>query len=450
MRRTDRYHGIVSSLYRALIPPGASVLEIGCGRGDLLASLKSSRGVGVDISAGMIAAARSRHPELEFQVAAGESISFGETFDYVVLSDLVPYVYDLQALIMAVAAHCHPRTRVIANAYSNLWRVPLAVMQFLGMRPSRPTRNWVAPRDLVNLFELGGLELVARRSEILLPSRGQVSKLVNGVLARLPGLRTLTLSQWLIARPVAQALPDSGVTVVVPCRDEEGMVGEIVGRTPEMGLGTELIFVENGSTDGTLATIEAEIERHPERDIRLLVRTEPGKAGAVHAGFRQATHDVLMVLDADLTVAPEDLPKFHDAIISGRGELINGSRLVYGMEPGAMRFLNMVGNKAFASLMSAVLGQYVKDTLCGTKAFHRSDYERLMARRQEVSGEDPYGDFDFLLGASLVNLKILNVPVRYGARTYGETKMERFPVGGQLMRLALSGFRRIWINPVGR
>lgn len=449
--RGDGYHGLVESIYRAIIPPGARVLEIGCGRGDLLASLEPSRGVGVDVSGGMIDAARSRHPELEFVHAAGESIALGETFDYVVLADLAPYVHDLQALITAVAAHCEPHTRVIANAFSNVWRGPLSLMRRLRLRPSRPVKNWVAPRDLANLFELGGLELVGQRNEILLPLRaGRIARWINGIVARLPLVRSFTLAYWLIARPAARPRPDCGVSVVVPCRNEAGMIDEIVRRVPEMGTGTEIVFVESGSADGTAEQIEAAIEANPERDMRLLVITEPGKARAVHAGFEAARHDILMVLDADLTVVPEDLPKFYDALVSGRGEMINGSRLVYGMDPEAMRFLNLLGNKAFAALMSAVLGHYVKDTLCGTKAFYRDDYRRLMARRSEVDGEDPYGDFDFLLGAALGQMKILNLPVRYAARTYGDSKIDRFRGGRQLARLAAAGFKRIWISPVDR
>lgn len=449
--RTDGYHGLVESIYAAIIPPGARVLEIGCGRGDLLASLEPSRGAGVDVSARMIDAARARHPELEFIHAAGESISLGETFDYVVLSDLVPYAHDLQALIAAIAAHSDPHTRVIANTYSNVWRGPLSLLRTLRLRPSRPVQNWVAPRDLANLLELGGLEVVGQRNEILLPLRaGRLSRFVNGILARLPLIRSFTLTYWLIARPLPRSRPDCGVSVIVPCRNEAGMIDQIVARVPEMGTGTEIVFVENGSTDGTREAISAAIERHPERAMRLVALPEPGKARAVHAGFDAAAHEILMVLDADLTVVPEDLPKFYDALVSGRGELINGSRLVYGMDPEAMRFLNLLGNKAFAALMSAVMGQYVKDTLCGTKAFYRADYRRLMARRAEVKGTDPYGDFDFLLGAALGQMKILNLPVRYTARSYGDSKMERFPVGRQLARLAAAGFRRIWISPVDR
>jgi SAM-dependent methyltransferase len=449
LRRTGSYHRFVNGICRSLVPPGQRVLEIGCGRGDLLAMLEPGRGVGVDVSPAMIAAARERHPELEFTCTAGEGLDLGEQFDYVVLTDIVPYADDLQALFEAVARHCHRRTRVIVSTYSNAWRPLLAILTKLRLRPRRPTRNWVTPKDLVNLVELGGMQVTVHRKEILLPLRiPLLSRLLNGYLARLPLLRGLTLTHWLIARPLPGGEGEYGVSVIVPARNEAGSIRELVERIPEMGRGTEIIFVEGGSEDDTRERIAAEIERRPDRNMRLLVQTGRGKWNAVQEGFAAASNEILMILDGDMTVPPEDLPKFYDAVARGHGELINGSRLVYGMEPGAMRFLNMLGNKLFAGLLSVVLGQYVKDTLCGTKALHRDDYARIVQRRHEFGVLDPYGDFDLLLGSALLGLKISNVPVRYRARIYGDTNIHRFSGGAVLLRLAIAGYRRIWVHPI--
>jgi SAM-dependent methyltransferase len=448
LRKTGAYHSLVEAVYRTLIPRGQRVLEIGCGRGDLLAALSPSRGVGVDVSAAMVTAARTRHPDLEFARSPGEALRLEGQFDYIVLSDLVPYVADLHALFRSVAAHCHPGTRVVVSTYSNLWRPVLAVLSYLGLRPRRPIRNWVAPRDLVNLVELAGLEVITQRAEILVPTRWRLlSRVANGVLVRLPGLRFLALTYWLVARPASTPRSEAGVSVIVPCRNESGSIGDLVDRVPQMGRETEIVFVEGGSTDDTRARIETEIARRPDRSMKLVVQSGTGKWNAVQEGFAAASHEILMILDGDLTIAPEDLSKFYDALVSGRGELINGNRLVYGMEPGAMRFLNMLGNKFFAGLLGFVLGQYVKDTLCGTKVLHRDDYRRILARRHEFGTEDPYGDFDLLLGASLVGLKILNVPVRYRARVYGETNIRRFSEGGTLLKLAAAGYQRMWVRP---
>jgi glycosyltransferase involved in cell wall biosynthesis len=320
-------------------------------------------------------------------------------------------------------------------------------MAALGLRERHPIRNWVAPRDLTNLAYLAGLEVVTERNELLLPvDAPALSRVVNGVVARLPGFRRLTASYWMMARLAPSTATEAAVSVIVPCRNEAGSIEAIVERVPDMGTATELIFVEGHSSDDTRERIAREIERRPDRDMRLVVQSGKGKGNAVREGFAAAKHDVLMIFDADLTVAPEDLPKFYDAIVSGRGELINGTRLIYEMESGAMRFLNLIGNKFFASLLSFVLGQYVKDTLCGTKVLRRSVYERIDAKRDEFVEEDPYGDFDLLLGAGLLGLKIVNIPVRYGARSYGETNIQRFSGGTLLLRLAGAGFRRVWIR----
>ena len=451
LRRTGSYHALVRSIYSSLVPPGRRILEIGCGRGDLLAALEPSRGVGVDVSQGMVAVARERHPELEFVAAAGEELELGETFDYIVLADVVHYANDLQALFDRVAAHSHPRTRVIVSTYSNLWRPFLAVLAALRLRPRRPTSNWVTPKDLVNLLELSGMQATVRRKEILAPVRiPLISRFFNGYVARLPLLRNLALTHWFVARPLQAGDHDYGVSVIVPARNEAGSIRELVERIPDMGRETEILFVEGGSEDDTQARIRSEIERRPDRNMSLLVQTGKGKWNAVQEGFAAASNEILMIVDGDMTVGPEDLPKFYRAISEGHGELINGSRLVYGMEPGAMRFLNMLGNKMFAWLLSFVLGQYVKDTLCGTKALHRDEYKRIADRRGEFGVLDPFGDFDLLLGAALLGLKISNVPVRYRARIYGDTNIRRFSSGGTLLRLAISGYRRIWVAPIAR
>ncbi|HNS91113.1 MAG TPA: glycosyltransferase family 2 protein, partial [Deltaproteobacteria bacterium] len=231
--------------------------------------------------------------------------------------------------------------------------------------------------------------------------------------------------------------------VVVPARNEEGNIEEIFRRTPEMGAGTELIFVEGGSGDDTCGAIERAMKAHPQRRSSFLRQTGTGKGDAVRLGFAHATGDILMILDADMTVPPEDLPRFYDAIVSGRGEFINGVRLVYPMEKQAMRYLNLVGNKFFSLAFSWLLGQPVKDTLCGTKVLSRENYERIAANRSYFGDFDPFGDFDLLFGAAKQNLKIVEMPVRYRQRLYGDTNIDRWRHGVILLRMVLFAMRRI-------
>jgi SAM-dependent methyltransferase len=447
-RRNHAYHSLVARIARFHVLPGSSVLEIGCGAGDFLAALQPRRGVGIDLSEGMLALARKRHPELDLRVGAGEELDLGETFDYVVLNDLAPYVHDLVTLFERVAAHSHARTRVIVNSYNSVWRPALAVAEWLRLKPAKPLRNWVSPEDVRNLLALAGLEQVTLTRRILMPKKVPfLSILLNAGLANLWPFDKLCLTWWIIARRVTAPAFAGSVSVVCPCRNEEGHIADLVRRLPEIGDEMELVFVEGNSTDDTRAEIERQIERHPDRNIRLVDQPGRGKGDAVRAGFAAAHHEALLILDGDLSVPPEDLPKFYRALRDGRGELINGSRLVYDIEPGAMRFLNMLGNRLFSRWFKTVTGQHVKDTLCGTKALLRADYQRIAAGRAYFGDFDPFGDFDLLFGSARLGLKIVDLPVRYQPRTYGDTNISRWRHGLLLLRMTVFALWKFRVAP---
>ncbi|NTW99908.1 MAG: glycosyltransferase family 2 protein, partial [Geobacteraceae bacterium] len=226
-------------------------------------------------------------------------------------------------------------------------------------------------------------------------------------------------------------------------RNEAGNIERIVSQLPQLGGETEIIFVEGGSTDDTFKTIEAEIFCRPELKCSLYRQKGSGKGDAVRLGFEHASGDILMILDADLTVAPQDLTKFYRALADGLGEFINGVRLVYPMQGKAMRFFNLLGNKFFSLAFSWLLGQPVKDTLCGTKALWKRDYEKIARNRDYFGDFDPFGDFDLLFGAVRLNLKIVDLPVRYGERTYGTTNIDRWSHGWLLLRMVLFAARRL-------
>ena len=447
-RRNSAYHTWIAQLHRFQIPSGARVLEIGSGSGDLLASLSPSVGVGIDVSGEMVALASRRHPELRFERTAGEHLALDETFDYVVLSDLLPYVHDLVALFERVAAHSHPATRVVIHSYSRLWRPAIRLAELLRLKPRKPIRNWIAPEVIRNLLELADLEVVTETRRMLLPKQVPFLNLaLNGFVGSVWPFTHLCLTYWVVARPRAQAPSKPSVSVVCPCRNERGNVAELIRRLPLRGEGAELVFVEGGSTDGTLEEIEEQAAAHPELDIKVVVQSGRGKGDAVRAGFAAAQHEVLAILDGDLSVKPEDLPKFTAASAAGRGDLVNGTRLVYDMEPGAMRFFNMLGNKIFRWLFQAITGQLVTDTLCGTKVLRKADYERIAAVRSYFGEFDPFGDFDLLLGAARLNMKIVDMPVRYQPRTYGATNISRWRHGWLLLRMTGFAFWKFRVEP---
>jgi glycosyltransferase involved in cell wall biosynthesis len=440
-RRNRGYHELVENVYRFHVPPGASVLEIGSGLGDLLAGLRPRRGVGVDLSGTMVKAARARYPQLEFVRASGESFDLNETFDVVVLSDLVPYVHDLVALFDRVRAHCRPDTRVIINSYSRAWRPLIRTAEHLRLKPPKPIRNWVGAPDIRNVLDIAGFETITETRRIVLPKHVPVLSLVaNGLLANIWPLNHLCVTWWVVARPRPLALRDSSVSIVVPCRNERGNVRPLVERVPQIGTETELVFVEGGSSDDTRVEIEDLVSKTNRMPIRFVPQTGAGKGNAVRDGFAAADNELLMILDGDLSVRPEELPGFYRVWSEGTADLVNGSRLVYDVEPGAMRFANMVGNKVFSLLLKAIMGQQVKDTLCGTKVLDQAGYRRIAGGRAYFGEFDPFGDFDLLLGAARLNMKIVDLPVRYQPRTYGATNISRWRHGVVLLKMTVFAF----------
>ena len=436
------YHQRLAEIYRFHVDRNARILELGCAEGGLLAALQPAHGVGVDFSEEMIRRARAQHPNLEFiQADAHDLSTLDKSFDVIILSDLVNDLWDVQRVFEQVKRLCHARTRLILNFYSRLWQLPLDLARALKLATPNLYQNWLTPEDITALLQLAGYETIRATQEVLMPLPW--GGFANRFLVRLWPLRELALSNFIIARPAPERTKDSKVSVVIAARNEAGNIKSIFERTPKMGCETELIFVEGHSKDDTYAAIEREMAAHPSTPSLLLKQPGIGKADAIRAGFERATGDVLMILDADLTVPPEDLPRFYEALVSGKGEFVNGVRLVYPMEQEAMRTLNFLGNKFFSLAFSWLLGQHVKDTLCGTKVLWKRDYEQIAANRSYFGDFDPFGDFDLIFGAAKLNLKILDLPIRYRERTYGTTNISRWKHGLLLLRMVVFAARRI-------
>ncbi len=439
-----RYYRMwLAHYYNLFIPAGASVLEIGCGSGELLAGLKAGRKVGVDLSATQIKAARARVPEGEFHEQAGEELTLTEKFDCIVISDTLNLAADVQLLLEQLHRVSHADTRLIINYYSALWRPMFAFAQLTGLRAPQPQYSWLSPADVRNLLQLADWSPLINQPRVLFPVRCLgLEHPLNRWLAPLLGWFCLTV--FCVARP-ARPRPTAArtVSVIIPARNEAGNIEAAVRRTPDMGAGTELIFVEGHSRDDTWAQIQRVQREHPERKIKSMQQTGKGKGDAVRLGFAAATGDILMILDADLTMPPEELPKFYEVLASGRAEFANGVRLVYPMDEEAMQFLNLCANKAFGIIFTWLLGQPVKDTLCGTKVLSSAHYARIAANRAYFGDFDPFGDFDLLFGAAKLNLKIADVPIRYKERTYGTTNIQRWSHGWLLLRMVLFAARKL-------
>ncbi|MCX6310606.1 MAG: bifunctional class I SAM-dependent methyltransferase/glycosyltransferase family 2 protein [Bacteroidetes bacterium] len=427
-----------------------SVLEIGSGGGDLIGRIKGKRKVGIDFSPAMIEVAKKKYPETEFQLMDALDISLNEKFDLILISNLIGHVEDVQKLFEQLPKVMHRNSKVIITYYNYVWEPLLKLSEIFGLKTKTPTQNWLTLKDINNLLYLAGLEVYRNSKRMIFPVYiPLLSFLVNRYLGnfflfRWMSINIFTFAKFASESKVFQEENNFSVSVIVPARNESGNIEAAILRTPIMGKHTQFIFVEGNSTDDTWEKIQ-EIQKKysATHDIKIAKQPGKGKADAVRLGYDIADGDILMILDADLTMPPEDLPKFYNAIASGKGDFINGTRLVYPMEKEAMRFLNLLGNHFFSMVFSWLLEQRIKDTLCGTKVLFKKDYDKLVVNREYFGDFDPFGDFDLLFGAHKLNLRIVEVPIRYRDRTYGETNISRFRHGLILLGMSFFALRKI-------
>ncbi len=439
VERNRYYYDDLTALMEHLVPPDAKVLELGCGIGNVIDALPNAKRTGIDYSEKMLAVARTRHGRGTRYIQDDiEALQHDETYDYVLILDTLNSIYDVQSALTKIRRqNCAPHTRLIITHYNWLWEPILRLGDMLGIKTPMPEQSWLSRADLHALFDLAGFQVVTEGERLLLPRFFPgLSWLLNRVLAKLPVLRRLCLVHYVVARPRPAERQDLSVSILIPARNEAGNIERALQSVPKFGTSQEIIFVEGNSTDRTWDTIQEMAEKYKDEwDIQTLQQPGVGKGDAVRAGFAVATRDILMILDGDLTVDPSDLPKFYEALATGAGEFVNGSRLVYPMEKQAMQLLNMCANKCFGILFTWLLGQRIKDTLCGTKVLRKSDYERIAANRAYFGEFDPFGDFDLLFGAARQNMKLIDVPVRYRERVYGSTNINRWRHGVLLVKM---------------
>jgi SAM-dependent methyltransferase len=453
-RRNYMYHNQIIQACRPFLNPDSRVLELGCSTGDLLAALKPGFGVGVDFSPVSVEIAQQNHPHLEWMCADVEDLPdvppLDEPFDMIVMADLIGYLNDIQQTLTDLRRLMHDNSRVVISLWNWMWQPILVAGERLHFKnvDSHVRQNWLSPAAIQGFLELTGYETVSVQPGVLLPYHVPgLTRLVN-TLSYAPLFNRLVLLTTVVARPQkAPSLRHTSVSVIIPTRNEVENIEALVERVPEMGTHTELVFVDGASTDGTIEKIHEQIRLHPERDIKFIPQVPPqsddadappdmmlklGKGDAVRKGFAAAQGDIVMILDSDISVPPEELPRFYEALVAGKARMVNGTRFAYHQEAGAMRPLNYLGNVFFSIAFSWLLGQPISDTLCGTKALYKRDYDEIAANRSYFGDFDPFGDFDLLFGAARLRYRIFDVPVHYKARTYGTSKV-RVSVHGPLL-----------------
>ena len=451
VERNAYYYGMIGQLLGFLIEPLKRVLSV---RGPVLqlANVKPAVGVAVEICEEIVTTARKEHPEFAFRITSPDTDDFArqfeddEKFDYIIFN-CIDDTADVEAALKNFKRLATQKTRLIIVSYNHLWEPLFALAEKLGLKLPELEQNWLSEIDINNFLEVCGYESLKTHRIVLLPKYVPLlSRFLNGFCARLPGFNRLCMLQVFVARLLPEALNPAQlkVSVVIPCKNERGNVESVVRRIPNLGAHTEIIFCDDKSTDGTAEEVQRMQLLHPSKDIRLVLGRGICKSQNVWTGFRAATGDVLMILDADLTTMPEELPYFLELLCTGRAEFVNGSRLIYAMPIGAMKGANMLGNKFFSLVFSYLLDQRVKDTLCGTKVLWRTDWQRIEPMLDSWGTMDRWGDYELLFGAAKLNLRIRDLPVHYQERIYGSTKMTKvFRNGLTMLRMCFYGFVRL-------
>lgn len=447
IHKNQYYYDYLKQLLLFLVRPNKRVLQIRCDTGDLLDAVSPSYGLGIDVSPTLVSMAQEKYPNLRFEVGDPEELQINDTFDYVLLVNAIGDIIDIEKAFMELQKVVAPHTRIVIISYNYLWEPIVALAQALRLKRSQPPQNWLSLADIGNLLYLTGFEVVREYRTLLFPKYiPGLSTLLNKFIGHLPIIERLNFVQVLVARqaPHSSNISDCSVSVIIPCKNEKGNIEDAVKRIPDMGKHTEIIFVDDKSLDGTGNEVRRWIKALPDRDIKCVEGPGICKGYAVWKGFAAASRDILIILDGDLTVMPEELPYFYKAIVEGKGEFINGSRLVYPQQEQAMKFLNILGNKLFSMAFSYLLGQRIKDTLCGTKALWRKDYERLKPFIDTWGVTDRWGDYELFFGAARLGLKIVDCPVHYLERMHGETKMtKRFSNAWNMLRMCIAAMKKL-------
>lgn len=368
-----------------------------------------------------------------------------QKYNYVILPNTFAYLDDVQEFLKLLDKKLSPHAKIVVIYFNFLWKPILDLADFLHLRRRDPREpNWLSSDDVSNLFTLQDYDEVKKGRRFLMPLPAWfLSSFINKYLSRLPIINSLCLNTYQVFRKKPKT-QDYSVSIVIPARNEEGNIRGILKSIPKFTGKMEVIFVEGHSQDKTYESIKKEIQANFGQIKASLIKQKGiGKGDAVREGFKKAKNQILMILDADLTVSPKELEKFYDALSLGHCDFANGSRLIYPLEKEAMRTLNYLGNKFFSATFTYLLEQKIKDTLCGTKALFRKDYLKIAANRKYFGDFDPFGDFDLLFGASRLNLKIMDIPIRYHGRVYGRTNISRFQHGLLLLKMTFFGVKKL-------
>jgi len=431
-RKNDYYYSQLKDFYRKNIPPGASVIEFGCATGEILASCRPKKGVGIDISDNIIILAKAKYPQYEFRVADVECFTSCEKFDYCIMSDLLDHLYDIPKAIQSAYDLLNPRGRLLINTINPLYNPLFELLERLHFKMPEGPHCFIPNRFVEFYCQMKGFETLSKGAMLFIPQKiFFISGILNKIIPRIPILNKLCWVQTLIVRKGAWLKKELSYSVIMPVYNEEKNIEECINRIPKPQRDYEILAIDDGSQDKTAQILKGLTEKIQNLKV-LRLPENMGKAHAIEEGIRNAQKKVIVILDADMSVAPEDIPLFIEPLERGLADFVNGTRLVYNMEKNAMAQIKRIANFSLAILFSMINKLHLSDTLCGTKAFFKRDFQDIKIHAER------WGDLLLLERARVKGLKIKEVPVRYYARKFGVSKMRFFSDGMRFLGYSLS------------
>lgn len=389
---------------------------------------------------------KSAHKEVIHDINEIKKFTSANETSLFILNGTFNFNRDIEGLLNKIKPQLTRSSRLSIVGYNPYFRFLFQIANKLNLRKGEAPSTFITRIDLDNLCNLSGFAVVKFTPTVFFPIPG-LGIYLEKFFRNIPFINLFSIASVITLRPIIPEIELPSLSIVIPARNEKGNIEPALIRLVELAakVPMEVIFVEGHSSDDTWGEIKriAPLYASKFKKIQYYQQTGKGKNDAVRLGFSKAAHQLLTILDADLTMPPELLPRFYDAYCAGKADFINGSRLLYPMEGEAMRFLNHLGNIFFAKALSVVLNTHIGDSLCGTKLVSAQDYKRFCNWRNDFGDFDPFGDFELIFPAAFLGLGIIDIPIQYKARTYGETNISRFRHGFILLKMTLIGFFKI-------
>lgn len=356
-------------------------------------------------------------------------------YDCIVLSDMFEVNDDILGLLKLLKKNLNNDGTILLTSITPIWDGVLSILEMLNLKNKSKKRSYIHLNKLSAVLDTINFQITGKRTRQYFPFKlFYFGNIINNFLEIILYFFNFGIRSYFTIKEIEDTAEKDVLskTIIVPAKNEEGNLNELINRIPYLGNNVEVIISCGISNDNTLGM--AKSLKSDNFIIKVIEQTSKGKANAVWEACEQSSNDLIAILDADLSVDPEELSSFFELIETKKCDFVNGTRLIYSMEKGSMRFINNFGNRLFQYVVSKIIRLPLTDSLCGTKVFKKNLYEKIKKWQSVVKIKDPFGDFDLLFAAAYSSQKIVEYPIHYRARKYGTTQIRRFKDGFKLIK----------------